>query len=817
MSRRAGRLALLLGAVVVLLFAGRWGATLLADRWWARELSPAAAAFLTDWHVLRLTLDLAGVILAAGWFIGHLLLVYRAIGSVQVRRNVANLEFREALTPGALLAIAVGAGALLGLLVGAGTSARWPAVALGWHGVTYGIADPLLQLDIGQYVAQLPLWRAAHGFALLLVLLALGVVFALYLLVGAVRWLDGRPAINNHARAHLGWLLTGLALTLLWGYLLEPYELIAGLGGPVDESSWRATSLVAPILAGVALATAGLSAAWALRPRHALAAAGWIVLASASLVGHWMVPPAMAGEDRPAVQPRLSDRLQRLAYRLESLEEIIGRGDDPAVPRVASLWSHEMVTRLLAADTVSVLVVDPGVVSHQGRRRAAWLAARVLPGGRLALSVIADDRTSPTGEALFYLPGDSVPRPIAAPLVELPETAFRPEAPDYRVSGADGPGVTADGWVRRVVLAWALQAGGLLGRQQPEARVDWSLTPEARLSRLAPFAEWGAPVPRLVQGELVWLADGYLASGAFPLSRRVEWRGRTVGAVESGLLGVVDAATGVTRVFVRPGAGPLAGAWAGISRGVVQPSTALPEPLLRAAPYPAELFRVQARQVDQGPWKPGALWGRPPTDPAEPPRENIVWTPDTTGPLLLASYERASERRTTAVLVARREEGQDALALVRLDSAVALPSRSALESKWSRFATFDALSDSVREDGGSLEKGPIRFQVEPSGAVAYQSFFARQGEEKPRLAWVSVAAGAERLGAGRTLTQAWDNLLGTSVPAIAGSAQATRLEDARRWLDRADSALRAADWTGFGRAWQGLRRALGMPADTTDS
>ena len=816
MTRRTRRLALALGALVAFLFAGRWGASVLADRWWARELSPAAADFLTDWHVLRLTLDLAGVVLASAWFIGHLLLVHRAIGSVQVRRHVANLEFREALTPAALVSIVVGAGALLGILVGAGVSGWWDDVALGWHGVTYGVADPLLQFDAGLYVGQLPLWRAAHGFALLLVLLALGLVFALYMLVGAVRWMEGRPAINSHARIHLGWLLAGLALVLLWGYLLEPYELIAGLSGPVDDSAWRATSLVAPVLAGVALATAGLSAAWALRPRHALAAAGWIVLASASLVGHWMVPPAMAGDGQPAVEPRLSERLERLAFRLESLQQRTGvRDGEPAPPRVPSLWNAATVTRLLAADSVQVLAVDPAVVTHQGRRRAAWLAARLLPGGRLAVTAIADDRTSASGQALFYLSGDSVARPQSGSLVELPAGAFRPEARTYRINGPDGPGVRAGGWGRRLVLAWALQAGGLLGRQPAGARVDWALSPGERLARLAPFAEWGAAVPRVVDGELVWLADGYLSSGSFPLSRRIEWRGRPIGTLEAGFLGTVDALTGAARVFLRPGAGALAEAWAGVSRGVVEPAAAMPEALLRAAPYPLELFRVQARQVEQGPWRPGTLWGRPTADASEPVREQIGWSPDTAGPRLVATYELTGERRVSAVLVAQREEGQDGLALVRLDSVTALPSRSALESRWSRFPSFDALSDSVRADGGTLEKGPLRLELGPAGGVAYQAFFARRGEERPRLAWVSIAAGAERLGAGRTIGQAWSNLLGASVPSMPGSAQATRLDEARRWLDRADSALREADWSGFGRAWQGLRRALGVATDST--
>src|SRR4051812_17310342 len=236
MSRRGRRLTTALTVIVVLLFVGRWTATLLADRWWAAEFSPQAAAFLTNWHLLRLTLDLCGCLIAAAWFIGHLLLVYRAVGTVQVRRNVANLEFREALTPRALLTVVVITGAVLGLLVGLGTSGWWREVMLAWQGVTYGVTDPLLGRDLGMYVAQLPLWRAAHGFFLLLVLLGLFGVIGLYMLVGALRWMDRRPAINDHARSHIGWLLAALALALAWGYLLEPYERVAGAVELLDDA-----------------------------------------------------------------------------------------------------------------------------------------------------------------------------------------------------------------------------------------------------------------------------------------------------------------------------------------------------------------------------------------------------------------------------------------------------------------------------------------------------------------------------------------------------------------------------------------------------
>jgi hypothetical protein len=229
--------------------------------------------------------------------------------------------------------------------------------------------------------------------------------------------------------------------------------------------------------------------------------------------------------------------------------------------------------------------------------------------------------------------------------------------------------------------------------------------------------------------------------------------------------------------------------------------------------YPVELFRVQARQLEQGQWKAGSLGGgQPLADPADVPLTDQGWTDDTATIFRLAAYERQTERRLDAVLWAGGPGGVDALRLLRLDTTSVVPSRAALEARWNRFASYDALSDSIGDDGGKLEDGPVRLDVRPSGVVAYQSHIAwsRSGAA---VAWISVAAG-ERLGAGRTLREAWSNLLGASAPSIPGSAQATRLDEARRWLERADSALRTGDWTSFGRAWTGLRDALGAHADT---
>ena len=267
-------------------------------------------------------------------------------------------------------------------------------------------------------------------------------------------------------------------------------------------------------------------------------------------------------------------------------------------------------------------------------------------------------------------------------------------------------------------------------------------------------------------------------------------------------------------MFLRPGSDALAASWAAIAAGVIEPASSMPEAVWRAAPYPAELFRVQARQLERSPRRLGTLSGRTGAEMTELPKIDAAWADDTTGPVRVVAFELPGERRLSALLVASHEDETDVLRLARLDSASAVSSRSGLESRWARFPTYKALSDSIQDDGGRLERGPVRFDLGSDGVVAYQSHFGAPANGRPALVWVTVATG-DRLGAGHSMKEAWSNLRGTTVPAIAGQAQTTRLDDARRYLLRADSALRAVDWDAFGRAWNGLRRAVGLPSDST--
>ncbi len=814
MPGRRGRVAWVAAVLVALLFLGRWTTVLLSEYWWARSISEAAAAFLARWHLIRILLDLAGIAVASAWFVGNLLVVYRAIGSVQVPRQLANLEIREALTPRVLVTITVVIGVLLGIAAGSGLGALTRAVMLAWHGVHYGLSDPLLELDLGLYVGQLPLWRQLHSFSLLLALLGFGTVILSYVLVGSVRWVSGRPAVSDHARRHLGWLLALLALLIVWGYRLEPYEMVAGLDGIFRSGQAQLRIVVAQVLTGAGLAAALLSAWWAIRPRHALLVAGWAVLVLASITGHHILPLLLQNPGAAMLAPRQRVQLEELAFGLGGMEDTtLGSGGLPGPPEHPALWDLSSVGQLGAGDSSEVVSANPASLTLQGRRRPAWLVLRSLPNGRSRLLAVADDRVTANGGPLTYRPADSLAYPGVRAFVDLPLAAVRPGGPEHALVQEGSRGVPVGGWGRRLVLAWARQAGALLGAVPRGDRLVWHLNPQERLQRVAPFVEWGAPRALVVEGAPVWYSEGLVVSATFPLIERVEWQDQSLGAVRAGFLGTIDALTGQTHIYLRPGPDPLSRAWAEAAGPVVEPASAIPGALADVLPYPLELFQLQARVLQRPQWVDARLAGRGDGDREARVQENS-WLPDGSGPRWILGFQNEDQRHLVALVSASEEDGFGRLTLRRLTVSSALPDPGKLVERWRRFATWEQLSDSLRAAGVTEQVGPVRWWVSPAGAGAYQAIFGRGPARQIALAWVNVAEG-ERQGAGRTTLEAWRNLQGESAP-IVPTLPTGRLAEAEQWMRLVDSAMQQGDWALFGRALESLRQVL-LPGAAPDS
>jgi len=790
-------------AVVALLFAGQWLADMLAERWWAGALIPEAAGFVSGVRLLRLTLDAAAVLLGTAWYTGHLLIVHRAIGSVQISRQVANLEIREAVTPGTLLPLALGIGVALGLIAGLGAGADWPVFALAWQGVRYGVTDPYLHKDLGVFVAQLPLWTTLHAFARFLAWSALLVVTALYATLGAIRWQRGRPAMSDHARRHLGVLLAGAALVLAWGFLLTPFAVAAG--GVVAPGAWSTIELSSLALGGACLAAAAISGLWALRGQHLLMLAGWgVLLAGALLVRLVPVSAMRPGGDAEAASGRAG--LDRLAYGLDRLDDMPASGARTSVSGVPSLWTWASIGRLVTADSQSLEAAAPATIPLAGGAVPVWLAVRASPAGAVSVLAIADGQAGANAAPLAYRAGDSLAYPGLVTFATLPPDAIRPGARRFVVdSGPVGPhpGHVA----RRAVLAWALQAPQLLTASGAAARVRWHLAPRERLDHLAPFATWDDPRLLVVDGALTWIAYGYLSSATFPGSTRLPDRTGDIGSLEAGLVGTVDVATGASAIYLLTDAGPMSRSWAAVTQGLVRPASELPPAFASRLPYPGRLFDAQARVLEEPVWRTGRLAGRPPDGDGEPAAPTVVW--DGGDRLaLVRGYEREDDHRVHTLVIGRLTESGRRVALLRLSDAGSLPGPAAAQATWDRFPTYEQMQDSVVRRGGHFERGPYRILPMADAPIAYQPWYAFHPNGQVTVPYIALAQGT-RVGAGRSFKDAWDNLRGAGAPLPPGFGPLTPLEEARRWMLRADSALHAGDWEGFGRAFGALRQALG--------
>ena len=811
-------------AAVAALFGARWLAEFTADRLWADALGVAESH--TDIALLRMALGLGAFAIAAAWYTGNLLLLYRQIGAVQVPRQVGNLEIVEHVPRRYLLIGAVLTGAGLGFVSSLGAGEHWISRALSGAGAPLGITEPVLERDFGYYLFELPWVRALHAYALWLAGIALVLLALLYAAIGAIRREERRFVFLPFARWHLAALSGTLAVALAWGYSLEPAELVAGLHDvPFDRLLLDVRIPSALVLTVLAVGVAAASLGWMRVDRARIPAIAWAVLFGASFLAHFVVPSAVAGGRSPEERadpdlavaqhdasrralgasvdtilvplavpdPRFPERHEReLAdapvWDAFVLTEVLNRVARPSLPDprafgrffAADLTLLGGGSRRPIAAFLAVREPDPGAVagrSAAGVGAVAVHASRVAAGG---LPLFLPDVTRPDS---------AVSRPVDVSLADA-DHWFTPGASGHTlVPGDGGPlGVRLASPGRRIALAWALQAPSLLsGRRAPAGSlVVAERAVAARLARYAPFARFGAAWPTVLGGRLVWVAWGYVAAEAYPLGTAVVWRGERVRYLQAGLVGTVDAGTGMVRVYLAPDADPVSRAWQRMLSDLVLPVAAMPAGLRPYLRYPDELFTAQLQVIR-------AAAGR--ARPAEP----YWWAGPSVGDSTVRLRVRAVdevhvEARVAAVLEGVVVDGTPVLRVLRYPEPFTLTGPSALERGFAGAAP-----------SGAAVGGRLRILPFEDGAVAVQTFYADSGTITGL-----VAGWRGAIGAGGTMREALRGIGPTArTPSGAGSP-AVSLEAAREWFERLDRARATGDWEAFGEAWLGLRAALGL-------
>jgi len=804
-------------ALVVVLVGGRWLALEIAERAWAASV-PGGEVYVVGHDVARLVSGLI-LLLTIGWGTGNVFLVYRAIGSVQLPRRLGDLEIVEAVPQRVLLGGTLTTGLVFGFLLALGTGDWWMAARLASHAPRFGVADPLLQRDLGFYVGQLPWLERMQGLFLRASVTGTILVALLYLGMGSLRFRRWLPQTSAHARGHLGLLLAATALALAWGAVLDPAETVAGLHGALDQGTLEVRLPGAAFVTALATVATIISLVWAVRDRPALLVASWSALLGAVAIVFLVVPAVWHGAapDTDATFVAERTRLERLAYGTESLAD----GAPPAWPTTEAavlalpLWDAGRVGAATARRAPQLLGphsqvagIGLSVHGHDGSR-ASWLVAQ-MPD----LEALAHVQPAPQWTDLHRGSWAHAGRPVVAveadsglrfaSLATRDSAAwFGPGFREFAVVAADSwpalraSGIALAGSWRRTALAWALQSPELTRKETDGLLVLWRRDVVERLQRLAPFAKFDVPAPLVADGTLWWVAYGYLESEAFPLVRRLEWQGRPLRYLRAGLVGAVSAASGETRLYLTPGADSLAATWARVLDPLVQPSESLPAALRSQLPYPRQAFRIAAALVTPARTD-SAAWLPRPRDPfevvapvTEAGAETRVWTAQ--------GFETGTPREVTALVAATIGPQGPELFAWRPSPTVRLP--GVLVGSPQPPTAPGVLR--LWNVGGLLFSAQALFNEPVSGGPP-------AGIDAVFLTW------SDRRGQGATPWAALRDLLaaGRGEHLAADTSLAARWQEARRLAAQADAALAAGDLEAFGRYYRQLTQLLDLSRRT---
>ena len=319
--------AIVLGAALLL---GRAAAVVYVDVLWYRSVGFLDAywtRFSWEWGIRAFV---AGV--TSLFVLLNLRVVVGSLGGIQIRRRFGDLEIAEQVPRGVLVAGATVASVLVGFWFAASIpdTAGTGALLL-FHGPSWGVADPILGLDLGFYLFRLPAVSAAVTFALVLSFFLLALCMAAYAATGSLRWSGGKLRMDPVTRLHLAsvaaaflFLLAIRFLIVRYTLLLEGSSAVQGIFGYTDATARL------PGLAGLAL-VATLAAAGVLwsgyRGRAAPALAGVAGLVISGIVVGQVYPAAVQrlqvepnelGRETPYIEHNLA--FTRLGFGLSDME-----------------------------------------------------------------------------------------------------------------------------------------------------------------------------------------------------------------------------------------------------------------------------------------------------------------------------------------------------------------------------------------------------------------------------------------------------------------------------------------------------------------
>ncbi|ADB34323.1 protein of unknown function UPF0182 [Kribbella flavida DSM 17836] len=498
-----------------------------------------------------------------------------------------------------------------------------------------------------------------------------------------------------------------------------------------------------------------------------------------------------------------------------------------------------------------------GVVAANGNQRS--------PDGT---PVFSSKDLPPTGDLGKYEPriyfGEQSPdysivgAPEGAPPVEL-DTPEGKNGGDPTLNTYEGKGgVEIGSFGNRLLYATKFRDANILlsGRVNEASKILYDRNPRERVEKAAPWlTPDGDPYPAVVDGQVVWIVDGYTTSANYPYSQKValddSTRDTTTGRgaiatqpseeinyIRNSVKAVVNAYDGSVELYAWDENDPLLKTWMKAFPGTVKPRADISPALMSHLRYPEDIFKVQRDMLakyhvrDAGTWYQNSDLWRVPADPTgtgtadspvqnQPPFYLSLRMPGQETPKfsLTSVYVPNAERENLTAFMAVDAEASSPdygkFRILRLPGNVQIPGPGQVYNKFqtdegirSALLPINQPTSGARAQYGNLLTLPLGggllyvqpvYSVRTSGPGSY-----------PVLRYVLVSFG-ERVAFGSTLSEALTKVFNTSVgndpdpdpnpneptPPPANQTIKQALADADKAFADADAALRRGDLNGY--------------------
>ncbi|MGE5398255.1 MAG: UPF0182 family protein, partial [Chitinophagales bacterium] len=390
---------------------------------------------------------------------------------------------------------------------------------------------------------------------------------------------------------------------------------------------------------------------------------------------------------------------------------------------------------------------------------------------------------------------------------------------------------------RRMVLAWVLKDYKMLLSSDvtPQSQILLYRNIVERVNKVAPFLEYdGDPYAVIVSGKTYWVIDAYTTSSLYPYS---EPSTRGYNYIRNSVKVVIDAYDGSMDFYLADPTDPVAQSYSRIFKGMFHPLQELPTGLRSHLRYPEDLFKTQTEMYalyhmtdpqvfynKEDKWSiPQEIFGSNLQREQLQAYYMIMKLPGETEPeyVLMLPFTPSTKENMISWFCARCDgENYGKLKVYDFSKQELIFGPMQVESRINQNSEISQLLTLWNQQGSRVFRGNL-LVIPINQSILYIEPVYLQAEQSkiPELRRI-IAIYNDKVAMEPNLGDALTRLFSNEEPATVvvppgGESVKDLAESADLYFKRAQSAIQAGDWSGYGENMKKVEEILKQLVDAS--